>query len=202
MDMYWEVRVACAEGMSQRQAARHFNVSRDSVRKILGVSVPPGYRRTAPEKRPKLDAVQGHVLEPAVAMTGGGARGQQAAHLAPCAALAVLWACPARHDSTLWQTTCSTAREAPARQSVEPRAVACFFSQAKSQCLQFELGRPPDNGLPLSNGQNVPSQHEHVALLQTPPDLEPRSILTGSCPTENAAMLEWHPCSAPDRCFR
>jgi transposase len=41
--------------MSQREAARQFNVSRDSVRKILAFSVPPGYRRTAPVKRPKLD---------------------------------------------------------------------------------------------------------------------------------------------------
>jgi len=55
VDMYRKVRLACAEGVSQRQAARHFNISRDSVRKILAFSVPPGYRRTAPVKRPKLD---------------------------------------------------------------------------------------------------------------------------------------------------
>jgi len=41
--------------MSQREAARHFNISRDSVRKMLAFSAPPGYRRTAPVKRPKLD---------------------------------------------------------------------------------------------------------------------------------------------------
>lgn len=55
MDMYRKVRLACAEGMSQREAARHFGISRDSVRKMLAFSVPPGYRRTAPVKRPKLD---------------------------------------------------------------------------------------------------------------------------------------------------
>jgi transposase len=55
VDMYRKVRLACAEGMSQREAARHFNISRDSVRKILAFSVPPGYRRIAPVKRPKLD---------------------------------------------------------------------------------------------------------------------------------------------------
>ncbi len=55
MDMYRKVRLACAEGMSQRQAAQHFNISRDSVSKILAFSEPPGYRRTAPVKRPKLD---------------------------------------------------------------------------------------------------------------------------------------------------
>jgi transposase len=33
--------------MSQREAARHFNISRDSVRKMMAFSVPPGYRRQA-----------------------------------------------------------------------------------------------------------------------------------------------------------
>ena len=55
MDLYLKVRLACGEGMSQREAARHFNISRDSVAKMLAFSVPPGYRRTAPVKRPKLD---------------------------------------------------------------------------------------------------------------------------------------------------
>ena len=55
MDMYRKVRLACGEGMSQREAARPFNISRDSVRKILAFSAPPGYRRTSPVKRPKLD---------------------------------------------------------------------------------------------------------------------------------------------------
>jgi transposase len=41
--------------MSGRAAARHFGISRESVRKIMSFSVPPGYRRTAPIKRPKLD---------------------------------------------------------------------------------------------------------------------------------------------------
>ncbi len=55
MDLYRKVRLACAEGMSQREAARHFGISRDSVQKMLAYSVPPGYRRKAPIKRPKLD---------------------------------------------------------------------------------------------------------------------------------------------------
>jgi transposase len=41
--------------MSARRAALHFGISRDSVRKMLSFSVPPGYRRTAEIKRPKLD---------------------------------------------------------------------------------------------------------------------------------------------------
>ena len=59
MDLYRKVRLACAEGMSQREAARHFGISRDSVRKMLAFSVPPGYRRSAPVRRPKLDAFAG-----------------------------------------------------------------------------------------------------------------------------------------------
>ena len=41
--------------MSERGAARHFGISRESVKKMLSFSVPPGYRRTASIKRPKLD---------------------------------------------------------------------------------------------------------------------------------------------------
>jgi transposase len=53
--LYRKVRLACADGMSARAAARHFNISRDTVEKALAFSIPPGYRRTAPIKRPKLD---------------------------------------------------------------------------------------------------------------------------------------------------
>ena len=59
MDLYLKVRLACADGMSQREAARHFNLSRDSVAKMMAFSAPPGYRRTAPIKRPKLDGFTG-----------------------------------------------------------------------------------------------------------------------------------------------
>jgi transposase len=41
--------------MSERAAARHFGISRESVKKMLSFSVPPGYRRLAPVRRPKLD---------------------------------------------------------------------------------------------------------------------------------------------------
>ena len=41
--------------MSKRAIARHFCISHDSVDKIVLYSVPPGYRRTAPIERPKLD---------------------------------------------------------------------------------------------------------------------------------------------------
>ena len=55
MDLYRKVRLACAEGMSQREAARHFNISRDGLAKMMAFSTPLEYRRTAPVKRPKLD---------------------------------------------------------------------------------------------------------------------------------------------------
>ena len=45
--------------MSERTVARLFGVSRQSVRKMLQFSVPPGYRRTAPVRRPKLDEFTG-----------------------------------------------------------------------------------------------------------------------------------------------
>jgi len=42
--------------MSRLQAAKHFNILRDSVAKMLSYSTPPGYRRRSPIRRPKLDA--------------------------------------------------------------------------------------------------------------------------------------------------
>nr|KIS29365.1 transposase [Novosphingobium sp. P6W]KIS29417.1 transposase [Novosphingobium sp. P6W] len=55
VELYLKVRLACAEGLSQRSAAKRFNVSRDTVRKMLSFSSPPGYRRQAAPCRPKLD---------------------------------------------------------------------------------------------------------------------------------------------------
>ncbi len=56
MDLYARVRRAChVEGMSQRQAARVFGIDPKTVAKMLRFSVPPGYRRSKPPVRPKLD---------------------------------------------------------------------------------------------------------------------------------------------------
>jgi transposase len=55
VELYRKVRLACRDGMSERAAARQFGISRDSVKKMMSFSVPPGYRRTAAIKRPKLD---------------------------------------------------------------------------------------------------------------------------------------------------
>ena len=56
MELYLKVRRAhFQDGLSGRQIARDFGISRDSVRKMLAYSEPPEYRRTAAIKRPKLD---------------------------------------------------------------------------------------------------------------------------------------------------
>ena len=56
MEIYLQVRCAhFSDGLSGREIARTFGISRDSVRKMLKFSEPPGYRRTAPVRRPKLD---------------------------------------------------------------------------------------------------------------------------------------------------
>ena len=44
MELYRKVRLACRDGMSERAPARHFGVSRQSVRKMLQFPVPPGSR--------------------------------------------------------------------------------------------------------------------------------------------------------------
>ena len=55
MELYSRVRRAVlVEGRSQRAVALEFGVSRDSVRKMLRYSVPPGYQRQQPAKRPSL----------------------------------------------------------------------------------------------------------------------------------------------------
>ena len=55
LELYRKVRLACREGMNERAAAKHFGILRESVRKMLRFSGPPGYRRTAWVGRPKLD---------------------------------------------------------------------------------------------------------------------------------------------------
>lgn len=55
MEVYARIRRAVyVDGMSIRQAAREFGLSRKTIRKTLQFSVPPGYRRNKPVQRPKL----------------------------------------------------------------------------------------------------------------------------------------------------
>lgn len=56
VELYARVRRAChVDGLSERAAARLFGIDRKTVSKILEHSVPPGYRRSKPPVRPKLD---------------------------------------------------------------------------------------------------------------------------------------------------
>ena len=60
VDVYLRVRRAVmVEGKSIREVSREFGLHRDTVRKMLAYSVPPGYRRQSPPKRPKLEPFTG-----------------------------------------------------------------------------------------------------------------------------------------------
>ena len=60
VDVYLRVRRAVmVEGMSVWEAARTFGLHRDTVRKMLTYSVPPGYQRQTPPRRPKLEPFTG-----------------------------------------------------------------------------------------------------------------------------------------------
>ena len=60
VEVYVQVRRSVyVEGLSERAAARRFGIARDTVRKMLRYDTPPGYRRTKPVRRPKLEAYTG-----------------------------------------------------------------------------------------------------------------------------------------------
>ncbi len=60
VELYRKVRLAChRDGMNVSEAARHFGVNRRTVAKMLKHSVPPGYQRSKPPRRPKLDPFTG-----------------------------------------------------------------------------------------------------------------------------------------------
>jgi transposase len=55
VEIYGRVRRAVlVEGQSRRSVAREFGVSRKTIQKMLTYSVPPGYQRQLPIRRPKL----------------------------------------------------------------------------------------------------------------------------------------------------
>jgi transposase len=60
VELYAQVRRAgYVEGLSRREAARRFGIDPRTVAKMLAFSVPPGYRRSKPPARPKLDRFVG-----------------------------------------------------------------------------------------------------------------------------------------------
>ena len=62
VELYAAVRLAVVdEGLSYHEAARRLGIDRRTVKKMLSYSAPPGYRRTKPVRRPKLDGFTGIV---------------------------------------------------------------------------------------------------------------------------------------------
>ena len=60
VELYARVRRAVmVDGMSLREASRVFNLHRDTVRKMLAYSAPPGYRRQNEPRRPRIGPFTG-----------------------------------------------------------------------------------------------------------------------------------------------
>ena len=63
VDVYLRVRRAVmVEGVSIREASRLFGLHWDTVRMMLANSVPPGYRRQTPPRKPNPSASSGGAL--------------------------------------------------------------------------------------------------------------------------------------------
>jgi len=70
VDLYRRVRLAChREGLSGREAGRRFGIDRKTVAKILGHSVPPGYRRS-PWRGARFETLRRSFLKSAVRIRG------------------------------------------------------------------------------------------------------------------------------------
>ena len=62
VELYAAVRLAVVDqGLSHHEAGRRFGIDRRTAKKTLSYSAPPGYRRTKPVRRPKLDGFTGIV---------------------------------------------------------------------------------------------------------------------------------------------
>ena len=60
VELYAKIRYAVRiEGISGREAGRRFGIDPRTVAKMLSFSLPPGYRRSRPPARPKLDPFVG-----------------------------------------------------------------------------------------------------------------------------------------------
>ena len=61
VDLYLRVRLAChVDGLSQREAASRFGIARETVRKMLRHSEPPGYRRRPATETPETGPLHGY----------------------------------------------------------------------------------------------------------------------------------------------
>ena len=84
VELYAAVRLAVVdEGLSNHEAGRRFGIDRRTVKKMLSYSAPPGYRRTKPVRRPKLDGFTGIVDAILEADTDPDVPAQAASHGAP-----------------------------------------------------------------------------------------------------------------------
>ena len=64
MESWAEIRRrVLVDGLSKRAACREYGIHWDTLRKILEHAEPPGYRRTAPRPRPKLDPFLGVIQQ-------------------------------------------------------------------------------------------------------------------------------------------
>src|ERR1044071_1891703 len=60
MEIWTEIRRrVLVDGQSKRSVCREFEIHWDTLAKILSHHEPPGYRRTAPRTKPKLDPFLG-----------------------------------------------------------------------------------------------------------------------------------------------
>jgi len=60
VELYAQVRRSVfVEGLSEREAAQRFGLARETVRKMLRYTAPPGYQRSKPVRRPKLGPYTG-----------------------------------------------------------------------------------------------------------------------------------------------
>ena len=81
VDLYSRVRHAVLiDGMSSREAARVFGVDPRTIAKMLAFSFPPGYRRSQPVRRPKLDAFTGIIDQTPRRRTYAGAERRMGSH--------------------------------------------------------------------------------------------------------------------------
>jgi len=74
VEIYARVRRAVlVEGKRRRAVARDYGLARKTVSKMLEYSLPPGYRRQKPVRRPRLAAWQG-VIDAIYKKTSSGRR--------------------------------------------------------------------------------------------------------------------------------
>ena len=60
VEIYQRVRRAChVDGMSVREAVRQFGLHHRTIMKMLEFFIPPGYQRSHPIRRPRLEGFTG-----------------------------------------------------------------------------------------------------------------------------------------------